>query len=66
MNSDLLKLKEAIAEQKHGQQLGRGAEMEFDFFRERRTSFSLDFWEIRPSAIDRARREVVLRGAGYA
>ena len=35
-------------------------------FRERRFSFSLEYREIRPSAIFKARRKNVLRGADYA
>ena len=35
-------------------------------FRERRTSFSLESWEIRPSAIVGTRREAALRGEGFA
>ena len=38
----------------------------FGVFRERRTSFSLDFWQIRPSEFDGARRKAVLRGEGNA
>ena len=36
------------------------------FFIERRTSFSLDSWLIRPSDFLRGRRKVVLRGQGNA
>ena len=35
-------------------------------FRERRTSFSLESWEIRPSAVVGTRREAALRGEGFA
>ena len=35
-------------------------------FRERRSSFSLEYREIRPSAVFGARRKNVLRRAGYA
>ena len=39
---------------------------DFEGFRERRTSFSLDFWEIRPSEFVGTRRKVVLRDEAYA
>ena len=35
-------------------------------FKERRTSFSLEIWAIRPSAVFRTRRKSVLRRAAYA
>ena len=35
-------------------------------FRERRTSFSLESWEIQPSAIVGTRREAALRREGFA
>ena len=35
-------------------------------FRERKTSFSLESWEIRPSAVVGTRREAALRGEGFA
>ena len=38
----------------------------WSFFRERRSSFSLEIEAIGPLDFDGARREVVLRGAGYA
>ena len=45
---------------------GRGrAEHENGVFRERKTSFSLDFWEIRPSEVFGARRKAALRGEAY-
>ena len=34
--------------------------------RERESTFSLDFWLIRPSNFDGARREAALRGEDYA
>ena len=34
-------------------------------FRERRTSFSLESWEIRPSAVIGTRRKAALRGEAY-
>ena len=37
-----------------------------EVFRERRTSFSLESWEIRPSAVVGTRREAALRGEGFA
>ena len=37
-----------------------------EFSRERRSSFSLEIEAIGPLDFDGARREVVLRGAGYA
>ena len=40
--------------------------MENGVFRERRTFFSLDSREIRPSAIVGTRREAALRGEGFA
>ena len=40
--------------------------MENGVFRERRTSFFLDSWEIRPSAVVGTRREAALRGEGFA
>ena len=40
--------------------------MENDIFRERRTSFSLDSREIRPSAVVGTRREAALCGEGFA
>ena len=38
----------------------------FHIFRERRCSFSLDFWLIRPSDFFGARRKVALRNKAYA
>ena len=38
----------------------------FSDFRERVSHFSLDFREIRPSEVFKARRKVVLRGEAYA
>ena len=35
-------------------------------FRERRTSFSLESWEIRPSVVFGTRRKATLRGEGFA
>ena len=46
-----------------GSSWGKDAEIDF---RERRTSFSLDFWEIRPSKFVRTRRKVALRIEAYA
>ena len=37
-----------------------------EVLRERRTSFSLKYREIRPSAVFGIRRKAALRGAGYA
>ena len=34
-------------------------------FKERRTSFTLESWEIRPSAVVGIRREAALRGEGF-
>ena len=46
---------------KNEQQLGRGRQwLEFFNFRERRTSFSLDFRSIEQSVFDGARKKVVL------
>ena len=45
---------------------GRGQWVWSLCFRERRTSFSLDYRAIRPSAIIKTRREAVLRGETYA
>ena len=42
------------------------AEMEMVVFRERVSDFSLEYREIRPSAVFGARRKNVLRGTGYA
>ena len=47
-----------------GEKLMQWASMEFS--RERRSSFSLEIREIGPLDFDGARRENVLRGAGYA
>ena len=44
----------------------RHAEHENGVCRERRTSLSLDFWEIRPSEVFGARRKATLRGEAYA
>ena len=46
-----------------GEKLMQWASMEFS--RERRSSFSLEIREIGPLDFDGARRENVLRGAGY-
>ena len=49
--------------------MNRGGKLAVTFrsdFRERRTSFSLDFREIRPSEFVGTRRKVVLRGEAYA
>ena len=43
-----------------------GAVAEFLEVRERRSNFSLESWAIRPSAVDGARREAVLRGEDNA
>ena len=37
-----------------------------EVFGERASDFSLEIWAIRPSAVFGTRREVVLRGEGYA
>ena len=47
-----------------GEKLMQWASMEFS--RKRRSSFSLEIREIGPLDFDGARRENVLRGAGYA
>ena len=47
-----------------GEKLMQWPSMEFS--RERRSSFSLEIREIGPLDFDGARRENVLRGAGYA
>ena len=38
----------------------------FEVFRERESTFSLEFRSIGPSVLDRARSKAVLRGEGYA
>ena len=43
-----------------------GAVANFLEVRERRSNFSLESWAIRPSAVDEARREAVLRGEDNA
>ena len=43
-----------------------GWKWSFWHFRERITFFSIDFWEIRPSDSDGARRKAVLRREAYA
>ena len=47
-----------------GEKLMQWASMEFS--RERRSYFSLEIRELGPLDFDGARRESVLRGAGYA
>ena len=42
------------------------AETEMVVFRERVSDFSLEYREIRPSAVFGARRKNILRGTGYA
>ena len=42
------------------------AEMKMVVFRDRVSDFSLEYREIRPSAVFGARRKNVLRGTGYA
>ena len=49
-----------------GAEFGGDAVAAMEFSRERRSSFSLEIEEIEPLDFDGARREVVLRGAGYA
>ena len=43
-----------------------GVVADFLEVRERRSNFSLESWAIRPSAVDGARREAVLRGEDNA
>ena len=53
--------------EKNGSVLGwRCRNWNFDFSRERESSFSLDFRSIGPSVFDGARRKVVLHGEGNA
>ena len=55
------KEKENVQEENRGD-----AEARFLIFLERESTFSLDFWLIRPSDFDGARREAALRGEDYA
>ena len=55
------KKKRAVLENKWG-----CSSLGFHFFRERMSTFSLDFWSIGPSVFDGARSKVVLRDEGYA
>ena len=54
----------AKAKREMGEHLQRVAG--FFFFRVRRLDFSLESWEIRPSAVVGTRREAALRGEGFA
>ena len=49
-----------------GAEFGGDAVAAMEFSRERRSSLSLEIEAIGPLDFDGARREVVLRGAGYA
>ena len=49
-----------------GAEFGGDAVASMEFSRERRSSFSLEIHAIGPLDFDGARRENILRGAGYA
>ena len=56
----------SILKTKNVQWLERNGQwLDFLFFRERRSSFSLDFWPFGPSVLDGARSKVDLCGEGY-
>ena len=61
MNNFLLQIEEENVEKRE-----IGSTLEFSSFRERKSSFPLDFRPFGPSVLDRARSKVDLRGEGYA
>ena len=66
VNENKTKCNNILLYEKHKKRAVSSRSVGFSGFRERRSSFSLDFWPFRSSVLDGARSKVDLCGEGYA
>ena len=66
VNENKTKCNSLLLHGKHKKRAVSCRSVGFSGFRERRSSFSLDFWSFGMSVLDGTRSKVYLRGEGYA